>query len=1074
MKQGISKKAVLVFTGLLIMYLGWSQPTRVYLNIKGLIVDEQNKPVQASIRLKGTKVGTASNEQGSFSIKQVSDTAVLLISGIGIQEMEFAVNGRADLGTIRVRSRIALADEVVVTAHTGYQVLKPNEINGSLVVLDNRQLNLQTGTNILQRLDGAVSGLVFNTGKNNENSQNKTGINIRGLGTISGPLDPLIVLDGFIYDGNIENINPNDIESITVLKDAAAASIWGARAGNGVIVITSKKGSLNQKLKVEFTTGVVLTRRPSLSGVPGMSVADFIDAETFLYRNGFFDGKIFGQPYLALTPVVRILLARQQGLLSPADSADQMDALKKNNSRQQYERLVYRSGVVQEYSLNLRGGSSNSAYTFSAGYDKGIGNLQEEYKKLNLRLGNIFRLHRNVHLNIETYYTHSDAVTGQRSYNDLRPAESPLLYYDLQNPDGTATGIDYRFRSGRTDTLFGGRLLDNKFYLLDDYKYNRTQTQLQELNANAGLNITLAKFLTLDMKYQYQVQQSMADKIAQLESYEARELVNTFTQLDASTGRLFYVVPKAGFRRNENAQVNSQTLRGQLNLNKTFGDHKIDAIAGGETRELKNNGSSYSAYGYNADPLTEAPVDFVNPYTDPISGFQVGVPGTPYSTKQVYRFSAVYLNAAWLWKEKYSLSASGRRDGSNIFGAKTNDRFKPLWSLGASWNIAKESFYKAGVVEDLRIKISYGHSGNVDLSKTAVPIASSIGTDATSNLPFARILQLNNPYLRWEQIRQFNIGAEFSMLHNRISGSVEWYSKDGRDLYGPVEWDYTIFGSNNTITQNVANTKGRGLDLVLNTKNTTGPFNWNSNLWLSYNKTITKNYYGPLASSASRQLEGGNRIMPVVGRDVYGISAYRWGGLDAAGSPQGYVNRALSTSYWAIREEAATGSNLQYFGSGIPRYSGSFLNQFSYRRITLSVNLVARLDYYFIKPALSYIAVALGYPGTDDYKNRWQQPGDEAKTNIPSFTYPINSDRDYFYAASSINVLKGDNLRIQYINLSYSPKFSKFKALKELQLYINAANLGIIWRANKQGFDPDHSGGGQPAKIWSFGLRTNF
>lgn len=1070
MKKIIMKKSFAFVVSLFWLSCSLAQVPAKYINVTGIIVNEKNEPVAATVSVKGFNIGTATSDSGRFALQQVRSNAKLLISGIGITDLEILVACRSNLGTIKASGRISTDEEIVIRASTGYQALKPNEINGSVQLIDNKQLNMQTGANILKRMDGAASGLLFNTGKTNENSQNKTSISIRGLGTINGPLDPLIVLDGFIYEGNIENINPNDIENITILKDAAAASVWGARAGNGVIVITSKKGRLNQKMQLSLATGFVMTDRTKLSAIPQISAGDYIDVEQFLFKEGYYDGRISSTPYLALSPAVQVFQNRRLGLLSESDSASQIQELKNIDSRKQYERSIYRAGILQQHSIALRGGGQQNSYSFSAGLDNTLGNLSEKYKKINLRLANTFQLHKRIRFHLESFYTNSDAQTGQQPYGTLRPAETAMLYYDIES----ANGIDLGYNTTYTDNLFNGQLQSLRYYPLEDYKHNRTTTQLQEINANTGVNISLAKFLSLDVKYQYQVQHSVAEKLADKESYEARELINAFTEIDPVTQSLKYVVPPGGIRRLSNARVNSQTFRGQLNFNKQMGNHSVNAIAGTESRELKNIGDTYTSYGYNADPLTSTGVDFVNSYLNPITGNPASIPGAPNVYRQVYRFTALYFNTSWLWKEKYSLSASARRDGSNIFGAATNDRWKPLWSGGTSWRISKERFFKVTAIDDLRLKLSYGHSGNVDLSKTAVPIAFVGSNDANTGLPFSRIQQLNNPSLRWEQVRQLNLGAEFSTFKNRISGSVEWYAKKGIDLYGPILADYTSFGNDNTVTQNVANTKGRGLDIILNSKNTLGRIAWSTNLWMSYNKTVTQKYYSSEENNLFTMLEGGNRITPVVGKDIYGIVAYKWGGLDMQGNPQGYINGQLSTDYNALREESAKGDNLIYYGSGTPRYFGSIQNNISFKNLTLSINVTARLNYYFFKPALSYSALFAGYPSTDDYVNRWQQPGDELNTHVPALTYPADPDRDYFYSASSVHVLKGDHIRLQYINLAYAPSFKKINFIKDLQLYANVANLGILWRANKQNVDPDYPGRAAPATTWSFGLRSNF
>jgi TonB-linked SusC/RagA family outer membrane protein len=1075
MKLKFLKKLILMI-GMLVPVMMQAQEGLHFIEVRGVVADENDEPiVSATVLLKGSKIGTSTNEKGVFELKQVNAQGVLIISGIGIQRYEIQINGKTNLGVIRVSNNISTGEEVLVQANTGYQTLKPNEVNGAVVVVDAKKLNEQTGTNILKRLDGVVSGLLFNIGKVNDNPQNKTAISIRGIGTINGALDPLIVLDGFIYEGNIENINPNDVESVSILKDAAAASIWGARAGNGVIVITTKKGKLNEKMRVDASAGFIISERPDLGSVPQIAVADMIALEEFLFNKGYFNGRINSTPYLALSPTVSVLLQRRRGLISVADSASKIDALKQINSRDEFEKQVYQRGLVQQYSVGMRGGGSENSYHFATAFDRSASSLREGFSKLNLRMGNSYQLHKRVRLGVESYYTNSDARSGQNGFGAVLPADRTMLYHSLTNADGSSAGIDLYYNSAMTDTLLRGRLLDQRYYPLEDYKHNRTRNSLQELYAQAGMNVVVAPFLNLDLKYQYQVQHTVTDKVADIESYEARTLINSVTQVDPTTGSLKYIVPPAGVRTLTNARVGSQTMRGQLNFNKKFGEHRIDAIMGGELRAQQSTGDSYTIYGYNADPLTTTAVDNVGSYTNPITGFNNSIFSRPSATKRTYRFSAVYFNSAWIWKERYSLSASGRRDGANIFGSATNDKFSPLWSAGASWRISKERFYKSKLVDDLRLKLSYGYNGNADLSKTAVPIARSIGNDVNTNLPFLRISQLNNPHLKWEQVRQLNVGVEFSAFSKRINGSVELYNKDGRNLYGPIDWDYTGLGLGNTIVYNVAHTRGHGVDIIVNTKNVKGRFIWTSNFMISYNKTITRKYFGPEANGENLLIGGGNKIRPIVGRDVYGISAYKWGGLDSAGNPMGYANGMLTTDYNAIRDESGEGKNLQYFGSGTPRYFGAIHNSFGYKGFVLSVNISAKFNYFFFKPALNYATLIGGASGgTNDYSRRWQKPGDELITDVPSFMYPSISLRDNFYARSSIHVLKGSHLRLQYINLSYAPSVKKVKFLREMQLYANVANLGILWRANDHNIDPDYPSGMPPSRVWSAGVRAQF
>jgi hypothetical protein len=590
----------------------------------------------------------------------------------------------------------------------------------------------------------------------------------------------------------------------------------------------------------------------------------------------------------------------------------------------------------------------------------------------------------------------------------------------------------------------------------------------------------VSEALSIDLRYQYQLERNRAERLADENSYMARNTINSFSQWDAATGVVTYIIPPGGIRTLNNASVRSQTGRGQLNFKKGWGRHSLNAIAGAEIRQVRGVADEYTAYGYHADPLSMAATDFVNGYPDFIYGYLNGISGAPRALSTVNRFVSVYANAAWVFNDRYSFSASARRDGSNIFGAHTNDKWKPLWSVGAGWKISAEPFYAVHWLELLRLKASYGYSGNVDLSKTPYPVAAYVGNDNFTRYPFTRIQTLNNPDLRWEQNRQLNIGLEFALANRVLSGAVDFYKKQGTDLYGATVYDYTSSGIGNQVTKNVAGSSGTGIDIILNSKNIDRQLKWHSSLLLSYNKTITAKYYSANASMAHLLTGGGNTIIPVVGKELYGIVAYRWGGLDKQGNPQGYLDGKLSTDYYAIsnqpgNDDLAGGSRV-YVGAGTPHWFGSLINSISYKQFTVSVNLAFKLGYYTFKNSINYDALINYGGGHADFAKRWQHPGDEAFTDVPSFVYPNDFARDNFYALSMANVITASHLRLQYVNLSYTPavRFGKMNLFNAMELYVNVSNPGILWRANKQGIDPDYPNGIPPARTWAMGIRCNF
>jgi hypothetical protein len=271
--------------------------------------------------------------------------------------------------------------------------------------------------------------------------------------------------------------------------------------------------------------------------------------------------------------------------------------------------------------------------------------------------------------------------------------------------------------------------------------------------------------------------------------------------------------------------------------------------------------------------------------------------------------------------------------------------------------------------------------------------------------------------------------------------------------------------------------EGKGIDVNIRSINFDSRFKWTTNLLYNYNRSKTTAYFSESSKNGIALLGAGNSIIPVVGKPLYGIVAYKWGGLDNEGNPQGYVDGKLSTDYRAIGDQAdekgLDGGNIVFIGSGTPLSFGSLINTFTVKQFSLSINISYRFNYYFLKSALRYSGLVDGGVASSDYEKRWQKPGDELVTNVPSFQYPVDSRRDNFYALSQINVLPADNIRLEYINFSYSPG-SKSNWFKNLQVYANAANLGLMWKKNKEGLDPDYPSTLRPVKTWALGVKATF
>ncbi|WP_312905749.1 MULTISPECIES: SusC/RagA family TonB-linked outer membrane protein [Sphingobacterium] len=1046
--------------------------------VRGVIVSSEDlRPLQGvTVQNMVTNMRLKSEADGSFGIRgDLRDT--LRFSAMGYQELRVLVKDVLAKGRVLMAVKDNYLEEVQI--NTGYQILKPNETTGSASVISNDMLNQQTGTNILNRLNNVASGLRFENQPSTVSDRQKLNFSVRGLSTIDGNLDPLIVLDGFIYEGNVANIDPNSIESVTVLKDAAASSIWGARAGNGVVVITSKKGGqgAGKIMNTTFSSTLITKAKPNLDQVYQLSNKDFIDAESMLFNKGFYDWLANGFQYISVTPAIDIFDRTKRGLLTPADSADLINELMTKDGRKSYRDLFLESPFSQQYSLNLSGGSRQYNYGFSGGYTREIDEYAGRFRKLNLQLTNSFQPTEKLDIAINLLFTNSISEPGKPKFESLHYNGKQVPYMDFYNNDGSQRAFYPEFRGTYMTENYGTPYLDWGYYPLTDYKQAVSTTRLNEWYSTISGKYKILPFLDVSVGFQYQIQQTDLQGLYNEESYYARKNINQFMEVSNGGSSITYHIPRGGIKSKDFSSGRSYTARTQLNMNKSWGLHRLIGMAGGEIRETAGKGENYWVYGYKEKPLQAVPVDFTTYFTIAPSMVPMGITGSPSFTDRVNRFVSLYSNWSYIFKDRYAWSGSFRKDGGNIFGAKTNDKWSPLWSTGLSWDIGKESFIALKDVDRLKLRATYGYSGNVDLRKTPQPIA-SVTAGTYTRLPALTVSKLNDPSLRWEKVSTFNLGLDLSLFKGRLSGTVDHYIKTGKDLYGLTDFDYTAWGKSNTVTKNVASMRGKGWDITLSTNNLDKAVKWNSRLILNLNKNRTTAYYRALNGGVSSFLGDGNTITPIPGMPLNALSAFKWMGLDSEGNPQGILRGEVSKDYIGINNAAFNdgleGGSIVFYGSAKPQVYGSLINTFGWKSWTLSLNVSYKGDYYFRKPATSYYNLFNRGTAFPDFEMRWQQAGDELKTSVPSVQYPLEDFRDALYVQSEVNVLKADHLRLEYINISWDKTLRLQQRDLRMKFYGNVSNLGLLWTANKQNIDPEFPYRISPPTTLSFGCQLNY
>jgi TonB-linked SusC/RagA family outer membrane protein len=978
---------------------------------------------------------------------------------------------------ITLRLVVQQMEEVKVVSN-GYQSLPLEKATGSYEQIGKDLLNRSVGTDVLGRLEG-VSSILFDKRIGQSNT-----LVIRGRSTLLANSAPLVVLDNFPYEGDINNINPNDVESITILKDASAAAIWGVRASNGVIVVTTKKGARNKPMSVSFNASITAAAKPDLFYLPRMTSADFSGLEKQLFAKGFYADDENAYNYLPVSPVVETLIAQRDGKISAAQADAQVAAIVGHDVRNDLQKNWYRQAVNQQYALSLSGGSDKAAYLFSAGYDHNLSALSGTYRRLNLRSDNSFYLTDRLQLDVGAYLTSSRTIMGRDDYTGLRTSDAKglLPYEALADAQGNPLPVlkDYRRSFVTASEALGFQNWD--YVPLEDYKQVSNRSDQLDILLNTALKYKIGKGLNAELRYQLEHAQTQGDLLYAKDSYYARNLVNQYTQQNPD-GTLTLPIPVGGIFDSSDNRLLAHSFRGQLNYNLEQGKSALTALAGYEYRSNNARDRNSRDYGYNADTQTALPVDYVTSFL--LSNYSYYIDYTiPYpnqfSTLQNNNLS-YFANAAYAYDRRYSISASARKDESNLFGVNANQKGVPLYSVGAGWTLSNEEFYKLSWLPHLKLRGSYGYSGNVDNTLAAQATIRYVGQSPLGRQTYADLFNPPNPDLGWEKTGIVNVGLDFGSKDNILSGSVEYYRKKSHDLVGYQPLDQTT-GVLNPATNlfqykgNVASMKGHGLELSLHSNNLRGAFKWQTDLLLNYATNTVTQYY-QYSDNASAYVANAYSVAPIVGKPLYAILTYKWAGLDPAnGNPRGYVNGQISSDYSAILSGTKV-NDLQYSGPAVPATYGYLSNTVSYRGVSLSVNISYKLGYYFIRPAINYSALLNSWDtSTGDYARRWQVPGDEKRTSVPSLVYPSDSQRDQFYQQSAANVEKGGHIRLQDMRLSYDADRQHWHnlPLKHVQVYLYATNLGLIWKATRTSLDPDYPSSVRPPHTVAIGISGSF
>lgn len=1049
-----------------------------FIELRGKVLDEKGGPLPgATVQVKNTKKTAITNADGAFELHAVDDKAILVVSYIGYKSKEIPANQENPM-TITLEINPALLSEISVVS-TGYQDIPKERAAGSFSVINaDKDLSGKLQTNIMERIEGMSAGLTtYKVG-------GKQRVQIRGVSTISGEVAPLYVLDGAPFEGDPLSINPADVESVTILKDATAASIYGARSANGVIVINTRRGKKGP-LKISYNGTVKFTPLPDRDYANKMSSAELVDfqREMFNYRSGSYSAI---DPRKAMNDVYRLFYEQREGHMTEAELQTALDVYRNNDRYDQViNEFIRKTAIDQQHNLSLSGGSDFYTYNFSGNY---TGSNPYERVQSNNRIGFNF----NNTLNLTKWLKLNIGVLGSKQKEDYDNGISGVgmlnagkaSYFMLRDPQGNPVNWLNSKSQLEIDRLNGLRLQDENFAPVNEMNTKHLNNDNNYLNINIGTNIKIMEGLSLNLLYQKERTDEYFKQYYTKNAYNVKTQINDAT-LIKTDGTITNLIPVGGQLSETRSDKNSHTLRAQLNFSKLFGKHRLEMIGGAEQRKIITSGTNIYKFGYDDFNLSykfinEAALAVATLGTESINGrFQLGRQESGFGYTE-NRFVSFYGNGSYTYDNKVTATASIRMDQSNLFGTDPKYQYKPLWSLGLMYVISEN---QNDWLDRLTVRGTYGINGNISKLNGPYMITRDEGPNGYTNESQAYVQSPPNSGLRWEKTNVTNLAFDFSLLKNRFSGSIEFYNKSTSDLLGYQTTDPTIGW--NSVMLNYGSMRNRGTDISLMSTNlTTKDFKWNTTLNFNYNKNVLTRLENAGKSISSYIDKGQNRV----GVPMNSIYSIRYKGLDGNGKPI-----ALTKDGKEVKStDQLAASDLIYEGTATPPYAVSLANSISYKNFDLFFMFIyygghVMRDVY--APYLTKYA-ELNYTSNMDRTalNYWKKPGDELIPGIaPGFASAASYVTTNIWEAGNQGIQRADYLKLRDITLSYNLANDLLKRnhIQRLRLSFQVQNAWR-WAANKQNLDPEvwlgttNSSGTAPTRgnllppTYTFGLSANF
>jgi len=1051
--------------------------------------------------IENITMGTITDLDGNFILEVPKALKTISCSFLGFETQVVDIAGK-DFVTIKLNDSNSQLGEIVVT---GYQKIEKRKLTSAVAKVGADKI-MQAGiASVDNMLAGQLAGVTSMPTSGAPGAPAK--IRIRGTASLNGTQDPLWVVDGVplegndlpdfndsdnidkLYNSSIAGLNPQDIKDITILKDAAATAIYGARAANGVIVITTKNGKQG-KMRVSFNSNTSFTSRPDLSKLNLMNSDQKVDLELALagredltYRSGK------GGVARILNKYDQLDAYRTNGFSGISNDAQtEINSLRNTNTN--WEDLLYQTSVNQDHSLSISGGDDFATYYFSGGYynEKGttIGTSMDRY---NVTLKTDFKLRSNLKFGVGVFGSEVEKnsyLTGTDFFTN------PSYYTRTVNPYQKVYDEKGRY-------VYDSEIQESDdayvpFNIIEEREGTSHKMKSRKLNVNFDLDWKITADLTLRSQLGIQSDNTQTTKEAKENTYYSRQIRERSRRWDPVAKERLPFMPEGGVLRSWNGENRSYNWKNMLEWNKVFNDvHEFDAMVGNELRETESTLVHSSIYGWNPNGLNGTAVIYPNES----DAKEFNKDSKSYIKN---RYASFFGTASYTYNRKYTVFGSVRYDGSNLFGTASKYKYTPLWALSGSWTASEEDFLRnINWLSNLKLRASYGLQGNID--KETYPVV--VGKyKQNSILPgySEQGIEVSSPpndKLRWEKTRTYNAGLDLALFRHAVRISLDVYDRNSSDLIGmksiPMENGFEF------TNVNWAEVSNKGWEFSIATRNIqTDNFEWNTNFNISHNKSKVNKV----------QVRDNQGTPSLEGHPVNSVFVIKTAGLDANGYPiylkdgnklNGQEFFKLYDAYaewWPGNVSASsltseeTRNLFSYAGDADPKYSGGIINNFKYKNFDLTVSANFNLK-----------MMRMARPPYDitDYDRGRNAPVDildvieGRNTKYPNLMGSTSGDGSYWmeknwhavsdpvntYQALDIWLKEVNYMRISSIRLGYtlSQQLADQLKLNSVRFSFEARNPFVISNGYDGYFDPESYGNiySQPqAKSFTIGVNVTF